>query len=124
MTAFWQAWEVYKLDVARTSIETAERRRKNVEDIQKSNTYRIAHGLQDENAQGLGGWTPKSDEEALGSGAKAGVAVQRPVGVEPGQELEPMGVARSEESREGFDKDREPSKKPVKKPVKKWLGIW
>ena len=119
MTAFWQAWEVYKLDVARTSVETAERRRKDVEDVQKSNTYRIAHGLQDENAQGLGGWTPKSDEEVLGSGAKAGGAVQRPVGVEPGQEVEAMGVARNEENREGFPKDREP-----RKPVKKWLGIW
>lgn len=116
LTAISQAWEVYGMEAAKISAETAERRRRGVEDVQKRSTYRIAHGLEDENSQGMGGWTAKSDEETLGSGAKAR-AVGRPVGVEPGQEVETTGVVRDEERSEALYDNR-------KKPVKKWLGIW
>lgn len=91
-----------------------------MEDVQKRNAYRIAHGLQDENSEGLGGWTARSDVETLGSGAKADGAVGRPVGVEPGQEVEPEGVGKGSDGREGPVNDREGRKKHVKK----WLGIW
>ena len=91
-----------------------------MEDVQKRSTYRIAHGLEDENSQGMGGWTARSDEETLGSGAKADGAVGRPVGVEPGQEVETTGVVRDGERREALYDGGEGRKKPVKK----WLGIW
>ena len=120
LTAFWQAVEVYKLETARTSAETAEKRRKSVEDVQKRSTYRIAHGLEDENSQGLGGWTARSDEESLGPGARADGAVGRPVGVEPGLEVEAGGVMKGGDRREGPLNELEGRKKPVKK----WLGIW
>ena len=108
------------MEVAKTTAATVEKRRKGVEDVQKRSTYRIAHGLEDENSQGLGGWTARSDEETLGSGVKADGAVGRPVGVEPGQEIEPEGVVKGEDRREGLYNDWEGRKKPVKK----WLGIW
>lgn len=91
-----------------------------MEDVQKRSTYRIAHGLEDANSQGLGGWTAKNDEESLGSGAKADGAVGRPVGVEPGQEVEAEGVVNGGDRREGPLSDWEGRKKPVKK----WFGIW
>ena len=91
-----------------------------MDDVQKRSTYRIAHGLEDENSQGLGGWTARSDEENLGSGAKPDGAVERPVGVEPGQEVEFEGAVTGGDSKEGPIKHWESSKRPIKK----WLGIW
>lgn len=119
-TAFWQAFEVYRLETAKTTAEVVRMRDKNVEDIQKRNTYRIAHGLQDENEQGLGGWKKASGVVGLGPGAAADEAVRRPVGVEPGQEMEVKGVMRSGDIPEGPVRDPEDRRKPVKK----WLGIW
>ena len=115
LTAFWQLIDVYQLEVAKTSAETAQKRKRNVEDVQKRSTYRIAHGLENENSQGLGGWTARSDEESLGPGA-----VGRPVGFEPGQPFEPEGVVKDKYSRERPVHEREGRRKPVKK----WLGIW
>lgn len=120
LTAFWQVVEVYKLEVAKTSAETAAKRIRKVEDVQKRSTYRIAHGLEDANSQGLGGWTARSDEESLGPGAKVDGLAGRPVGVEPGQEMEFEGAVTGGDRREGPIDDREGRKKPVKK----WLGIW
>ena len=111
---------MYKLEAAKTTAETQARRTRNVEDVQKRSTYRIAHGLEDANSQGLGGWTAKTDEESLGPGAKIGGAVGRPVGVEPGQEVEAEGAVEGGDTREGPIDDREGRRKPVKK----WLGIW
>ena len=105
---------MYKLEVAKTSAETAEKRRTNTEDVQKRNTYRIAHGLQDADAQGLGPWTGGNDEEK----EKVGRALRRPVGVEPGQEVE------VENAEEGGDRKLGPPKGYEKGPVKRWLGIW
>lgn len=61
-----------------------------------------------------------SGAEGLGPGAEADEAVRRPVGVEPGQEVEAKGVMRSRGIPEGPVRDLEDSRKPVKK----WLGIW
>ena len=108
------------MEVVKTSAATAEKRRRNVEDVQKRTTYRIAHGLEEENSQGLGGWTGISDEESLGSGAKSDGAVGRPVGVEPGQWVEAegavKGAARTERPASDWGGPR--------RPIKKWLGIW
>ena len=100
------------MDQSKKSAEVAEKRRMKVEDVQKRSTYRIAHGLEDANSQGMGGWSVRNDDETLGSGAKAKGRVVRPVGVEPGQEVEV-----------GLDDDDEGKKKP-RPPVKKWFGIW
>ena len=83
-----------------------------MEDVQKRSTYRKAHGLEDENSQGLGGWTAKVDG-----------AAERPLGVPPGQEVEVEAAVRGGDRREG------PINSPNnnwegRRPVKKWLGIW
>jgi len=59
-----QFFEVLRLHTARVSAETAERRKRKVEDVQKRSDYRKAHGLDTE--EGFGGWTAKSDAESLG----------------------------------------------------------
>ena len=118
LTSFFQTWEVYKLEVAKTSAITAEMRRTNTEDVQKRNTYRIAHGLQDVDAQGLGPWTAGSDGETTDAAVKVRSALRRPVGVEPGQEVEAENVE------EGGDRKVGPPKGYEKGPVKRWLGIW
>lgn len=127
-----QAYQVWKLDVARTSAEAAAKRRKDVEDVQKRSTYRRAHGLEDENAQGLGGWTARSDQETLGPGVVIDGAV--------GREVEGMGEGEGDGSQayreigaedETGVRNGKSREMPIyndwegrKKPVKKWFGIW
>ena len=53
--------QVFKLHTQRISEETAERRRKRVEDVQKRKQYRRAHGL--DNKMGSGRWFSKTDPE-------------------------------------------------------------
>ena len=96
------------------------KRKRDMDDAQKRITYRRAHGLEDEDSQGLGGWLPTSGEKSSGSGAKAHGAFERPVGVEPGQEVEADGVMENGDTRVRPYNDLEGRKKPVKK----WLGIW
>jgi hypothetical protein len=88
--------EVLRLHTAQVSAETAERRRRKVEDVQKRGDYRKAHGLDKE--EGIGGWTAKTDKEDLGPAI--------PLGGPDGKEGELVG----EQLR--------------KKPLRKWLGIW
>ena len=107
------------MDVARTSAETAERRRRSVEDVQKRSTYRRAHGLEDENAQGLGGWTARSDEESLGPSLKVDRPIGGPVGAEVGSSEENSPARVTGDPKEAYVKWES-----TKKPVKKWLGIW
>ncbi|KAF2813355.1 uncharacterized protein BDZ99DRAFT_460608 [Mytilinidion resinicola] len=104
--SFFKFIEVYKMHVAYVSAQTAERRRKNVEDVTKRAEYRKAHGL-DQN-QGFGGWTAKSDDEMLGPGLRA---ADRIVAAE-GDGASPVA---------GEDR---PAEAAYKKPLKKWLGIW
>ena len=98
------------MDVVRTSAETQERRKRELEDIQKRNTYRIAHGLKEANSQGMGAWTYKdSVDTGERSTAPDGIA----------------GMASDESkashrSRNKVYVDWEGNKRPVKK----WLGIW
>ena len=103
----WQVWEVYRLEVTKTSVETAEKRRRNVDDVQKRSSYRIAHGLEDENSQGLGGWMAKSDNEVLGPGLNVDGAVGRPVGVDHGQHVKKKRKMNNGNSRESLNNDWE-----------------
>ena len=107
---------MYKLEVAKTSAETAQMRDRDTEDVQKRNTYRIAHGLMEPDAQGLGPWKGSNDDERI----KVGRALRRPVGVEPGQELEVETAVESGDKKVESYKDYEGKRRPIKK----WLGIW
>ena len=115
--------EVYKLHGEHISAQTAEKRRKNVEDVQKRAQYRKAHGLEEN--QGIFGWTAKSDAESLGPAIPTGDRI----------------VNDNLVSGSRADEDDEPSPKssvPIgedkrasyvdfegkKKPVKRWFGIW
>ena len=98
-----------------TSKQTADRRRQNVDDVQKRSEYRKAHGI----GQGegvFGGWTAKSDAETLGPGLREGGAV---VAV-PEMGASPIAVTTAADV-EGTFVDFEGKSQPLRK---KWLGIW
>ena len=105
------------MDVARTTAETQERRRRDLEDVQKRNTYRRAHGLVEENSQGMGGWKVMGDVES-------GTPPLGPAGV-PSSTEEAVPSDGNVGQTGGSIKER-----PLvdwagpKRPVKKWLGIW
>ena len=61
--------EVLRLHTAHVSAETAERRKRKVEDVQKRSEYRKKHGLETE---GVGGWTAKTDVDVLGPAIQTG----------------------------------------------------
>jgi len=90
------------------SAQTAERRKKKVEDVQKRAEYRKAHGLDKE--EGFGGWMARKDEEVLGPGLRAADRVVNEGGSAGEGEAADSGVYTDFEGR--------------RKPVKKWLGIW
>ncbi len=116
--SYFQAFEVWKMDVARTTAETQERRKRDLEDVQKRNTYRKAHGLVEENNQGMGGWKVKGDVE---SGTPS-----------LGPDEVPKGPSSTEEAilSDGSAIQTSSKERPLadwrgpRKPVKKWLGIW
>lgn len=87
-------FHVLKLNTEYQAAETADRRKRSVDDVQKRAAYRKAHGLDQE--EGFGGWTAKTDKELLGPAMPSG-----------------DGSMTAEEQVE--------KRKP---PVKKWLGIW
>ena len=91
-------------------------RARSIDDVQKRNSYRIAHGTLEIDADGMGPWKPKDELER----ARLEETYRRPVGVEPGQEFEAQGVVRNGRSMEGPIHEQEGRKKPIKK----WLGIW
>lgn len=101
--------EVVKLNSAHMSAETAERRARRTEDVQKRAAYRKAHGL--DNNEGFGGWTAKTGSEMLGPGIPVGDV-----------------VLPQESNGEGEGETSVVSEQQVvrheKKPLKKWLGIW
>lgn len=109
------------MDVARTSAETAEKRRRSVEDVQKRSTYRRAHCLESEDSQGLGGWTARSDDETLGPSLgfdrPSRKRVMKAVASEP---VERELAATDGGAIEAAYADSGGRKKPMKK----WLGIW
>ncbi|KAL8866947.1 MAG: hypothetical protein Q9198_008701 [Flavoplaca austrocitrina] len=97
--------QVYKMHTDHISAETAKRRKKKVDDVQKRSRYRKAHGLEEE--QGLGGWTAKTDADSLGPAI--------PTGDLPGDDASPQATV-DKSTYVDFDGKR--------RPVKRWLGIW
>lgn len=105
----------------RTSAETAEKRKKGVEDVQKRSTYRRAHGLESEDSQGLGGWTALSGKETVGPS----LHVDGPVRPNPLNNGTASPVAKdTSDSREDGNESTYVDWDGKKKPLKKWLGIW
>lgn len=109
------------MDVMRKTAVNAEKRKRKIDDVQKRNSYRIAHGLMDKNAFGLGPWTPESDEDSFGARPYPIVDKTRvrPVGVEPGKEVEVEKVIGGDRW-EGPLNEMDERKKPV---IRKWFGI-
>jgi hypothetical protein len=95
--------EVLRLHTAHVSAETAERRKRKVEDVQKRGEYRKKHGLETE---GVGGWTAKTDAEVLGPAIQTNEVDGALV----------LPVVEGEVTEEQVQRP--------KKPLKKWLGIW
>lgn len=113
-------WEVYQMHVAYVSAETQERRRRKVEDVRKRSEYRKAHGL-DQDEKVLGGWTAKTDAEAMGPAFREGVA-SAPPGPATTMELAQATVENIEGNGDEDEYvDFEGKKQPVRK---KWFGIW
>ena len=112
----FQAFEVWKLDVARTTAETQERRKRDVEDVQKRNTYRRAHGLVEENSQGMGGWK-------INGGAETDAPPTELDSVPTVPDIAEVAGLSDETS--GSSKERPLADwRGPRKPVKKWFGIW
>lgn len=98
--------------------ETAERRKKKMDDVRKRAEYRKAHGL-DQNQ----GWVVRSKGEGMNVGP---VGEGRVVGEEGGTSL--LGRIKDGsavgEGSEGEDKTAYTDFEGRRRPVKKWLGIW
>ena len=105
------------MHIAFVSKQTADRRRRNVEDVQKRSEYRKAHGIgQDEGV--FGGWTAKTDAETLGPALREGsAAVAVPVAEVDASPVVAGTAADVEETFVDFDGKKQPLRK-------KWLGIW
>lgn len=95
----------------RTSRETAERRKKKIDDVQKKNSYRKAHGIVDE--EGLGPWKPLEDRNALKHPLKVDGAV--------GADTDADGAGITDG---GAAENTYVDWEGKRRPVKKWLGIW
>lgn len=101
--SFKTFWSVYKLHVEQRSAKTAERRRQQMEDVQKQKEYRKAHGIEEHRLPfGLGVATPEGDAQRAS------------------QHAEESPVAPLQSETEG----QETLHDPKKRPIKKWLGIW
>ena len=108
------------MHVARTSAETAEKRKSNIEDVQKRNTYRKAHGLETEDGQGLGVW--KAQVEREGQGAVPNVNVTTATDLTTPSANTSQASISTNRSDDRLDAYADWEGK--KRPVKKWLGIW
>lgn len=84
-----------------TTQQTAERRKRNLEDVEKRKAYRRAHGLE------------KGEEPNEGITAASAAAVPTE-GQAPGQTE--GGTGTGEEEYVDFERRR--------RPIKKWFGIW
>ncbi|KAI4124633.1 MAG: hypothetical protein LQ347_005666 [Umbilicaria vellea] len=110
--------EVYRLHTEHITAETAERRRKKMDDVKKRAEYRKAHGL-DENQR----WVVRGKDEGMNVGA---VGERRVGGEESGTSLiGKIGDGNARETGiEGEDEHAYANFERRRRPVKKWLGIW
>lgn len=117
------ALEVWKLHIAVSSDVTAEKRRRNVEDVMKRSTYRRAHGLESEDKEGMGAFTWTAREH--GVNRMPGLRTEGPTSRRraPAVQKEPAASEADDlkgESKESTHQVPEGNKRHVKK----WLGIW
>ena len=113
-----KAIDVFKMDVARRSAETAEKRKSSIEDVQKRTTYRRAHGLEGEDSQGMGGWTAQDEQAAHG-------LVLNDDGPNITDPSKPASIANvSTANHLGNAEDLYVHSETKRRPMKKWLGIW
>ncbi len=117
MAYIGQYVEVYKLHTAHITAQTADRRRKKVEDVQKRAEYRKAHGLDKD--EGFGGWMAKGAGEEIGPALV--VAGPRP---REGRATEEGEVEQMRNGGEGKPEGVYVDFEGKKKPIRKWLGIW
>lgn len=103
------AASVYRMHAEHVSAETAERRKRKVDDVDKRAEYRRAHGLEDAEGEAKGAWF--GGERVKGAAAE--VDVQSPVA--------PAVTVQGEGEEAEF---RDFEGRPQRRPVKKWLGIW
>jgi hypothetical protein len=95
--------EVLRLHTAHISAETADRRKRVVDDVSKRGEFRKAHGLETE---AFGGWTAKGNKEDLS----------------PPLHVEVQGGVSM--TAHGGSGDAMQQVQTEKKPLRKWLGIW
>lgn len=106
------------MHVEYTTAETLRRRREKTEDVRKRSEFRKAHGMDEEEGR-FGGWTAKTDAQALGPALREGTAVPAP---EKNMELVRATTESTEvHAKEDVFVDFEGKEQPVKK---KWFGIW
>lgn len=101
-------------------MQTAERRRENVEDVRKRAEYRKAHGL---DKQGFFGWDVKGDDQVMGPAMREGGA-DASVGVGALEEVVERQVQLEGEAQAQAEVDGYTDFEGKRRPVKKWLGIW
>lgn len=94
-------FQLVKVSTYENSVKVDAKRKDNVNDIQKRNTYRKAHGIEDK--QGLGPWMPVEEKLRLYESQPAGAKI---------------------EAQHGKDFPAVTEFEAKKRPVKKWLGIW
>ena len=123
-----QVIEVFKLNTAHTSAETAERRKRKVDDVQKRAQYRKAHGL-DKN-EGWGGWTAKGDDEEAspvkgdGVNTSSVAKVDGAIGKEVGSEQAIASTESIASAEAAVDDGTYVDWEGRRRRVKKWFGIW
>lgn len=106
-----QCFKVYKLHTEQITIQTDERRRKKLEDVEKRRLYRQAHGM---GTMGLDSIFTKKNTQDSSSEAEETkpIADDNPVG----QSAFSPGEASGQSTYVDWEGKR--------KPVKKWFGIW
>lgn len=95
-----------KMHADHVTLETTEKRKRNVDDVQKRKEYRIAHGLEEPDG------TEREAQEKKAAVEGEVVAAVATAGAQDGGKLG--------EHEDGTYVDWEGKRKPVKK----WLGIW
>lgn len=121
--AFIRDWvSVIRMHTQYTTEQTAESRRRNIQDAQKRRLYRRAHGLEDVEKEGVGqgidvkglvGW-----DDGLTRGERERMVKAAAEAVD-----EASPVRREEEEQQQQQRSEEPPRRE-RRPVKKWLGIW
>lgn len=110
-----QCFKVYKLHTEQITIQTDERRRKKLEDVEKRRLYRQAHGM---GTMGLDSiFTKKNTPDSSSEGSSSGAEETNPIEDNlVGQSVVSLGEASGQPTYVDWEGKR--------KPVKKWFGIW